>query len=120
MRQGDRKERRAGIDAQLDTQVEVVKQAAVAGAQLGPVDDPAGKILGMIHARAGQVGEQHAKGNGQQQQGLELFDDGQVQQHAGNENHHQVQRLVGHNGKAGALQKGLYSFHSGSTPSYLL
>ena len=35
----------------------------------------------------GQVGHQHTKADGQQQQRLELLDDGQIQQHAGHGEH---------------------------------
>ena len=67
----------------------------------------------MVHLRAGQVGQQHAEGDGQQQQGLELLDDGQVEQHAGDENHHQrlpVAREQLH--KARLIQKIDNRFHT--------
>ena len=46
------------------------------------------------HAGGGDVGEDGAEADGQQQHGLELFDDGQVDQHAADGDHHQLQRVV--------------------------
>ncbi len=104
-------ENQAGVDAQLYAQVQIVQKAAMASAQLCPVDDAVRKELGVVHTRAGQIGQQHTKGNGQKQQGLKLLDNGKIQQHAGDDKHHQIQGLVGHNGKTRALQKGLNCFH---------
>ncbi len=104
-------EDKAGINAQLYAQVQVVQKAAVTGAELSPVDMAVGKELGVVHPRAGQVRQQHTEGDGQEQQRLELFHYSQVQQHAGNEYHHKVQRLACYLGKAGALQESLYCFH---------
>ena len=51
------------------------------------------------HARGGQVGQQHAEGNGQQQQRLELLHDRQIQQEAGHGDHHVIAPVA-----AGAVQ----------------
>ena len=44
----------------------------------------------VVQARTGQVGQQAAEGNAHQQQRLEFLDDAQVQQHAGDDQHHQI------------------------------
>src|SRR5699024_10118881 len=76
------------VDAQLDAEVNVVGQPAGVAQQL-PVD-----VVGLVqkdfdveNAVQRQVGHQHAKADGQQQQRLKLLDDGQVQQHAGHRQH---------------------------------
>ena len=108
----------AGVDAQLDAQIQYVKQAHGDGlshlhriddiggypqviqfvnkrlvngmtAEDLPVDVSAGKENLMIHLRAGQVGDEHTEGNRQQQQGLELLHNRQVQQDEGDDHHNQ-------------------------------
>ena len=78
-----------------------------------PLHMPVGEEHLVVHPGAGQVGQQHAKGDRQQQQGLKLLDDGQVQQHAGHHQHHQAQGVLLHNVKAGLLQKVNNSVHRG-------
>ena len=104
-------EDKAGIDAQLHAQVQVVEQPAVAGAKLRPVYLAVGKDLRMVHPGARQVRQQHTEGDGQEQKRLELFNYSQVQQHTGDGYHHQIQRLAYNLCEACALQEILYCFH---------
>ena len=91
----DAHEDQAGVDAQLDAEIEVVEKTTVFGiCQNGPVDVAALVDLRVVEFRARQVGEQHAEGDGEQQQRLELLHDRQIQQHAGDEDHHQLQRII--------------------------
>ena len=71
--------------------------------ELAIFDDLLGEVFGMIQFRARQVGEQHAEGDGEQQQRLELLHDRQIQQHAGDEDHHQLQRIIEDLKEAGRL-----------------
>ena len=64
----------------------------------------------MIQAAQRQVTQQAAEGDAYQQQGLELLHNAQVQQHAGDDQHHQVLPAAGgetgENGiEAGTLPK---------------
>ena len=72
-------EDQAGVDTQFHTQVEVVEQSGVSHENI-PVDMSVGEKLGMVQVRTGQVGEQHAEGDGEQQQRFELVPDSQVEQ----------------------------------------
>ena len=72
-------EDQAGIDTQFHTQVEVVEQSGIRHENI-PVDMSVGEKLGMVEVRTGQVGEQHAEGDGEQQQRFELVPDSQVEQ----------------------------------------
>jgi hypothetical protein len=58
-------------------------------AEEAPVDMAACEEFLMEDFAAQQVGQQHTESDGQQEQGLELLDDGQVQQHTGNADHDQ-------------------------------
>ncbi len=108
----------AGVDAQLHAQVEHVDEAHGDGlthldsaqhrvgdpqgaqlieellgngrsAELGPVGVSAGEEDLVVHARARQVRDEHTEGDGQQQQGLELLDDREVEQNEGDDHHDQ-------------------------------
>ena len=64
----------------------------------------------VVQAAQGQVRKQAAESDAYQQQGLELFHNAQVQQHAGDDQHHQVLPAAGgetgENGiEAGTLPK---------------
>ena len=76
-----------------------------------PLHMTIGKEHLVEHARARQVCKQHAKGDGQQQQRLKLFDNRKVQQHAGNHQHNQAERILLDNIKARLLQKVDNSVH---------
>ena len=109
-------EDQAGVDAQLDAQIQHVDEAHGDGLSHGdavehrfgnagslhlgdklrrdgiaaeqiPVDVSAGEQDLVIHLRAGQVGHQHADGDRHQQQRLKLLDDAQKQQHDGHHDH---------------------------------
>ena len=111
-------EDKAGVDAQLYAQVQHVDEAHGDGLAHGhraahglrdpqllqvrqelrrdgvsaeelPVDVAAGEEDLVVHLRAGQVGDEHAEGDGQQQQGLELLDNRQIQQDEGDQHHDQ-------------------------------
>ena len=79
----------AGVDAQLDAQVKVVQQARLRDEDV-PMDMPSGKELGVVEIGAGQVRQQHAECDGQQQQRLELMPDSQIEQEEGDADHHDV------------------------------
>ena len=78
-----------------------------------PVDVPSGEQDLVEHSRAGQVGHQHTKGDGNKQQWLELLYDAQKQQNARDDDHDgalpviALEELI----KAGARQKIDNSFH---------
>ena len=78
-----------------------------------PVDVTAGEEDLVEHAGAGQVGHQHAEGDGAHQQGLKLFADAQVQQEAGNDQHHQAfpAAVLEEQDEAGVVDKIQDSFH---------
>ena len=62
----------------------------------------------VVHEAAqGQVGQQHTKGNGQKQQRLKALDDGEVEQHEGDEDHHVLLPVA--IGKTGGLPDGLHA-----------
>ena len=62
----------------------------------------------LVHEAAQrQVGQQHAKGNGQKQQRLKALDDGKVEQHEGDEDHHVLLPVA--IGKAGGLPNGRHA-----------
>ena len=87
----DAEEDQRGVNAQLDTQINVVRHAA-GGTQQRPVD-VVGFVDEDVHvedAVQGQVGHQHTKADGQQQQGFKLLGDGEVQQHASHDDHNGV------------------------------
>lgn len=65
----------------------------------GRVIDRLGKQPG-----EGQVGQQHTKSDGDQQQGLEALSDAQIQQQAGNQNHQDLTPVAGEGGKAGTSE----------------
>ena len=62
-------------------------------AQKIPVCMAADKQFLMEYFTAKKVGQQHAKRNREQQQGLELFDNGKVEQKASYRNHNQRLRI---------------------------
>ena len=72
-----------------------------------PVDVAACKEDLVEHVGPGQVGHQHAKGDGHHQQGLELLFDAQVQQKAGDGQHDQVlpPAVLEQQGKACVIEK---------------
>ena len=89
----DAEEDQRRVDAQLDAHVEHIGQAAVVQ-DLDPhrvLEAVTDEVLHMEHAAAGQVCQDHAKCHGQQDQGLKLFDNGQVEQKAAHADHHRVQ-----------------------------
>ena len=61
----------AGIDTELDAQVEVVEQSGLRHEVL-PVYMTARKERRVVHVGIGEVRQQHAEGDGQQQQRLEF------------------------------------------------
>ena len=65
----------------------------------------------MVHIGAGQVGQQHTKGDGQQQHGFVFLHDGQVHQQAGNGDHYQAQRIFSQLRKTRGLDKVLNWFY---------
>ena len=84
----------------------------LAAAEDLPVDVSSGKEDLVVHLRAGQVGDEHAEGNRQQQQGLELLHNRQVQQTEGNDHHDQNLPVPrGDLIEAGRLNKIHDSFH---------
>ena len=97
-----------GVNAQLDTHVKHIGQTTVVQ-DLDPhrvLETITNEVLHVDNAAAGQVGKDHAKCHGQQDQRLKLFDDGQVQQKAAHADHNCVQvaaRLTKLR-KAGALE----------------
>ena len=97
-------EDQTGIDTELDTQVEVVEQSGI-GDEDVPVHMTAGEELGMVEVGIRKVREQHAEGDGEQQQRLELVLDGQVEQEEGNQDH----------GRASPAQVGEETRDSGGT-----
>ena len=78
----------------------------------------------MVQTTHGQVGQQTAECDTNQQQGLELFHDGQIQQHAGDGKHHQVlptaiSKTHEHCGKAGIVpqvQQNITNINHGCPP----
>ena len=110
-------EDQAGVDAGLNADVEEVQQTAI------PENGAVAVIVGTvgIHKRgpqvivvktgAGQVGQQTAEGDAAQQQRLELFDNSQIQQNAGQAQHDQIlpaalgQEPGEDGGKAAAIPK---------------
>lgn len=54
------------------------------------------------HVRKRQIGQEHAECNGDQQQGLEALDDRQIQQQAGDSEHHE-DSIVGQADKPGGF-----------------
>ena len=84
-----------------------------------PVDVAAGEEDLMVHLRAGQVGDEHTEGNGDQQQGFELLHDGQV--HEGEGDHHHDKDLpvpAGDAVEARILNEIHDSFHLLFLPAY--
>ena len=82
----------------LDADVEDVEEAAIVhdGAEADLTGEEAIPQLGGIEAAAGQVGEQCAEGDANQQQGLKLLDNAEVEKHAGDDDHHQVLPALAH------------------------
>ena len=89
-------ENQAGVQAGLHADVEDIQQAALPHDLAVAVENGAFRIhegipqLLVVQAAHGQVAQQAAEGDTGQQQRLELLDNGQVQQHAGDDQHHQV------------------------------
>ena len=112
----DAHEDQAGVDAQLNAEVEDVQKTEADRAADSPgckhrlsnaglchfcqeflrdgrsseeipMDMSAGEEDLVEHLRAGEVGAQHTEGDGQQQQRLKALYDGQIQQHEGNADH---------------------------------
>ena len=89
-------ENKAGIYAQLDTDVEDVQKSAVGQDMPVTVVILAAGVEEFIvpelcveQVGAREVGEQHAERDGQKQQRLILLDYGQIEQHAGDDQHNQ-------------------------------
>ena len=82
-------EDKAGIDAELHAQIEVIEESRLGDENI-PVDVPPGKKFRMVEVRSGKVRQQHAERDGQQQQRFELMFDGQVQQKEGHTDHNQT------------------------------
>ena len=89
--------------------VEIVHQAQVVGdlmerhlidvlhhgdAVHGDGDEALGVGLQHAHAAAGEVGDEHAEGDGHEQQRLVFLHDAQIEQHEGQEVHHEEQRIL--------------------------
>ena len=115
------------INTQLNAHVEHIAQAAVVqdvnpgGVQQNFVAHT-NKVLHVDDVAAGQVGQDHTKRDGQQQQRLKAADDGQVQQEAAHHQHNDVQGLLCQAGKAGVLdnaKKGLPNCAHSSHSSFL-
>ena len=89
-------ENEAGIDAQLDTDVEDVQKSAV-GQYVAVVmvvwtccvQELVVPELCVEQVRTREVGEQHTERDRQKQQRLILLDYGQIEQHAGDDQHNQ-------------------------------
>ena len=124
-------EDQAGVQRSLDTDVEDVQQTALA--HNGAVGMVGGMTFGhevgpqllIVQAGTGQVGQQAAESDAAQQQRLEFFHDGQVQQAAGDDNHHQVlpaalgSEAGNDGGKAGIIpqiQQNFTNINHGSPP----
>ena len=104
----DAEEDQRRVDAQLDAHVKHVSQTAVVQ-DLDPhgvLQTVTNEVLHVNDAAAGEVGQDHAEGHGQQDQRLKLFDDSEVEQEAAYADHHCVQpaaRLT-ELGKTGTLE----------------
>ena len=114
-------ENQAGIQAGLNTDIENIDQTAVAHdvairvVELTIAVHEGIPQLLMVQAAAGQVRQQAAEGDADQQQGLELLDDSQVQQHAGDDQHHQVlpaacAKIGNDGGEAAVIPQGQKNF----------
>ena len=89
----DAQEDQRGVNAQLDTHVKHIGQTAVIQ-DLDPhrvLKTITNEVLHVDNAAAGQVGKDHAKCHGQQDQGLKFLYDGQVQQEAAHADHDRVE-----------------------------
>ena len=75
---------------------------------------PPGKENLVVHLRPRQVGQEHAEGDGNQQQRFELLHDTQVQQYAGNTDHNETfpVALLGELVKACTVDKIQDRFHT--------
>ena len=94
----DGKEHDTGEEAGLDAHIHDAQNTGFI-----PVFHFAVEIIeGAAHR---QVGQEHTKCDGQEQQGLKLFDDGQIQQHEGDEDHHAVLPLVSQSSETGLCQQ---------------
>ena len=59
--------------------------------------------LGVIHMGAGEVREQHAEGDADQQQGLKFLDQTEVEQQTGEQDHHDLPPVVKQHVETGGL-----------------
>ena len=89
-------EDQAGVQGGLDADIEDIQQTAfphdgaVAVVQVTcGIHEVVPQLL-VVKTAQRQVGQQAAEGNAHQQQRLELLDDAQVQQHTGDDQHHQI------------------------------
>ena len=89
-------EDQAGVQGGLDADIEDIQQTAfphdgaVAVIQVTcGIHEVVPQLL-VVKTAQGQVGQQAAEGNAHQQQRLEFLDDAQVQQHTGDDQHHQI------------------------------
>ena len=85
----DADEDQTGIDAELDTQIEVVEQAGIRHEDV-PMHMSALEERRVVEVRIGQVREQHTERDGQQQQRLELMLDGQIEQQERHADHRHI------------------------------
>ena len=94
----DAEEDQRRVDAQLDAEVEDVQEAALL--EHLPVVDGTGIVkVHVEHAGAGDVGEQHAEGDRQQQKGFIPLRNREISEHTGDPDHDQL--LPTDVGKAG-------------------
>ena len=103
-------EDQARVQAGFHADVEDVQQAAFH--QNSTVTDLVGhKLIPqllVVQTGSGQVGKQTAESDANQQQRLKLLHDGQIQQHTGDDDHHQIlpaaiHEACGQSGKAGIV-----------------
>jgi len=104
-------EDKAGVYAELHAQVEVVQQSGLRHEDV-PMDVPSGEELSVIEIGSGEIRQQHAERDGQQQQRLELMFDGQIEQEESHADHDQASPPhVGEKaGDTGRLDKGFQTF----------
>ena len=72
------------------------------------------KERGVVDAGAGQVRQQHAECDRQQEHRLKLLDNGQVKKNAVDRDHHEIQRIFAEKIETRALQKINNSIHGNS------
>ena len=101
----DAHEDQRGVEAGLDADVEDVKQTALMDdvRQRDLTGNVGVPQLGVIHMGAGEVREQHAEGDADQQQGLKFLDQTEVEQQTGEQDHHDLPPVVKQHVETGGL-----------------